>query len=78
VTTNPVAGRPRIGSDDHKELFCRWFLDSHDPYRVDDIAWPELAPEALDKLRGLPFWGDAVGTEREVAAKADPTQEDES
>jgi hypothetical protein len=44
-------------------LFCRFFLDSFDPYKPAVIDWPQLDSEALAKLRGLPFWQTAVETE---------------
>jgi rubrerythrin len=53
----------KIGSEDHKRLFCRALLDTFDPYKPALIAWPQLAPDALARLTGLPFWGIAVQTE---------------
>src|SRR5262245_15562274 len=53
----------KIGSEDHKRLFCRALLDTFDPYKPALIAWPLLAPDALARLTGLPFWGIAVQTE---------------
>jgi len=53
----------KIGSEDHKRLFCRTLLDTFDPYKPALIAWPQLAPDALARLTGLPFWGIAVQTE---------------
>lgn len=35
-----------VGSEEHKQLFCRWFLDSHDPYRAEEISWPDVAQNA--------------------------------
>lgn len=59
----------RVGSDEHKRLFCRVFVDTHDPYRPDEIAWPELDPESLARLQGLPVWNEAVKTETATALK---------
>ena len=56
-----------IGSAAHKELFCREFIDTHRVYDADAIAWPELDAATLERLRALPFWGEAVSTESEVA-----------
>src|SRR5665213_288296 len=58
-----------IGSVAHKTLFCRMLLDSYDPYRPAVIAWPALAPEALARLTGLPFWDIAVATEEKAARR---------
>ena len=61
--------RLRIGSDEHKARFCRVFVETHDAYAPDEIDWPELDAAALARLRGLPFWGEAVGSERTAAAR---------
>ncbi|MBV8282883.1 MAG: ferritin-like domain-containing protein [Candidatus Eremiobacteraeota bacterium] len=54
----------RIGSEQHKELFCRWFMDSHEKYEPVDLAWPELEEDALARLRTIPFWSIALQTEQ--------------
>lgn len=53
-----------VGSQAHKELFCQFFLDTHVPFEPAAIAWPELEPDALERLRSLPFWPQAIATER--------------
>jgi hypothetical protein len=58
-----------IGSEQHKALFCRAFIDTHDPYDPFAIDWPTVEPEALARLRAMPFWGEAISTERDVAKK---------
>jgi hypothetical protein len=45
------------------------FLDTHDPYNAAAIPWPVLPQDALARLRGLPFWGIAVETEGQAAAR---------
>jgi hypothetical protein len=64
-----------IGSEVHKQRFCRMLLDTFDPYKPSVIAWPHLKPEAKARLTGLPFWDIAVQTEgyasRRVQALAD-------
>lgn len=62
-------GTVRIGSDGHRDLFCRMLLDSFDPYRPAVIAWPDLEPDARARLVGLPFWDVAVETEVIAAAR---------
>jgi len=59
----------RIGSETHKELFCGTFVDSHRPFRPEEIVFPELEPEALARLRALPVWSEAARTEAETAVK---------
>jgi hypothetical protein len=58
----------KIGSQAHKELFCRAFFDGHRTYEPADLPWPELAEEELALLRGLPFWTHA----RQFEADAGP------
>ncbi len=58
-----------IGSEAHRQLFCHMLLDSFDPYRPAVIAWPSLAPDALQRLVGLPFWDIAVNTEERAARR---------
>ena len=32
----------KVGSDAHKELFCRQFLETHELYDPATLPWPEL------------------------------------
>ena len=60
----PVAPGPICpGSEQHKNLFCRTLLSTFDPYKPAVIDWPALAPDARDRLTGLPIWDIAVQTE---------------
>ncbi|PXW22576.1 ferritin-like domain-containing protein [Paraburkholderia caballeronis] len=61
--THDVRGPVRIGSDEHRRMFCRMLLDTHNPYRPAVIDWPKLAPDALRRLTSLPIWDIAVQTE---------------
>ena len=58
-----------IGSVKHKELLCRELIDTHLAYDVATLQWPALDPASLDRLRTLPFWEEAISTERSTAAK---------
>jgi hypothetical protein len=58
-----------IGSDEHKELFCRVFIETHDPYDPAQVAWPDLDELTVKRLRSMPFWNEAVSTEHDVARK---------
>jgi len=59
----------KIGSQEHLELFCRSFIDTHDPYDIEKIEWPELDRDTHGRLAALPFWNEAVSTEGNVALK---------
>jgi hypothetical protein len=52
-----------IGSEAHKELFCRTFLEGHRKYEPEDLPWPDLEGEPLELLRGIPFWEHALQAE---------------
>jgi hypothetical protein len=71
--------RVAIGSEEHKRLFCSLLLDTFDPYRPAVIPWPQLAPDALDRLKNLGFWDLALETEenagRRMQALADVTHD---
>lgn len=58
-----------IGSAAHRDLFCREFHDTHRAWTPDEIAWPALDVASRARLVSLPFWGEAVGSERTAAAR---------
>ncbi|KVE23849.1 aminomethyltransferase [Burkholderia singularis] len=60
---HPSRGPVRIGSDMHKQMFCRMLLDTHNPYKPAIIDWPLLDADSLAKLTSLPIWDIAVQTE---------------
>ena len=57
------AGPITLGSEAHKQAFCRMLLDTHNPYRPSVVDWPILEPEARDRLVSLPIWDIAMQTE---------------
>jgi hypothetical protein len=59
----------RIGSDDHKALFCRTFVETHDPFKPEEIDWPELDEAERGRLAALPVWNEAAKTEAATAVK---------
>jgi hypothetical protein len=61
--------RLRLGSTQHRDLFCGTFMASHIHYEPEGLAWPELDPDVLARLQGIPFWGEALATERETGDK---------
>jgi hypothetical protein len=52
-----------IGSEEHKQLFCRTFIDGHRVYEPSDMAWPELDDVSLARLRAIPIWTMALEVE---------------
>ena len=58
----------KIGSAEHKERFCRHFIESHCRFDPTTLAWPDLDEGALDRLRAIPFWQEVLYTERRAGA----------
>ena len=71
MTTATVAVRAsapiEIGSPEHRELLCSFFTETHDPYKPEEIRWPELPKDAVERLKALPIWEEAVRTEAYTA-----------
>ena len=64
VNSPPTVIEPLvIGSEEHRGLLARFFIESHIEYVPEQIEWPVLGAEDLARLRGLPFWQEAVSTE---------------
>jgi len=59
----------RLGSSEHKALLCREFVDTFHTYEVREVRWPDLDEASVERLRALPFWEEAVTTERTAAAR---------
>jgi hypothetical protein len=53
----------RLGSPEHKALFCDALLQTHDPYKPAVIDWPKLDDVTRDRIVSLPIWDIAVQTE---------------
>ncbi len=56
----------KIGSEAHKELFCRSFMESYQEYDPEALPWPDLDDATLARLQGIPFWEEAWTIEREA------------
>jgi hypothetical protein len=56
-----------IGSPEHKELLCRFLIDSHDPYVPAELPWPELDEPVRERLASLPIWDEALKIESNTA-----------
>ncbi|MBX6375332.1 MAG: ferritin-like domain-containing protein [Acetobacteraceae bacterium] len=67
--TGTPPGPIRLGSEEHKALFCRMLLETHNPYKPRVLDWPKLDPEAHARLTGLPIWDIAVQTEGRAALR---------
>jgi hypothetical protein len=52
-----------IGSNEHKELFCRSLMESHQAYDPKDWPWPALDDVSLARLRAIPIWTMALEVE---------------
>jgi hypothetical protein len=52
-----------VGSPEHRRLLGQFFLDTFVDYVPEQMQWPALTDEELTRLRGLPFWQEAVSTE---------------
>ena len=59
----------RIGSAEHLTLLCREFIETHRAFDPATLPWPALDAAATAKLRSLPFWDEAIRTERRTGAK---------
>ncbi|MCS7029956.1 MAG: ferritin-like domain-containing protein [Gloeomargarita sp. SKYG116] len=60
----------RVGSPAHKELFCRSLLETHRSYDPTQFVWPDLDAETLAFLREIPFWQEALATEKRAGLMA--------
>ncbi len=53
-----------VGSQEHKELFCHFFTETHLTFDPAAIVWPEIDEDSHKCLQSLPVWNEAVATER--------------
>ena len=58
----------RIGSEAHKERFCRQFIETHQRFDPETLPWPVLDDAALGRMRAVPFWQEVLHTERRAGA----------
>ncbi len=61
----------KVGSEEHKQLFCQWFMNSHQLYEAEQLPWPQLDSTALERLRAIPFWDEAFQTEKKAGKMLD-------
>jgi hypothetical protein len=60
--------RITAGSDAHRDLFCRQFMETYQEFDPETLPWPDLDEAALARLRGVPFWQEVYHTERRAGA----------
>ena len=53
----------RVGTEEHKLLFCNDFIKSYLPFEPADLPWPELDDVSLARLRAIPIWTMALEVE---------------
>jgi hypothetical protein len=58
--------KPRIGSPQHRDLFCRTFVETHRAFEPESLPWPRLEPRYVELLQAFPFWSFARSMEREA------------
>ena len=58
----------KIGSQEHRDTFCRHFLQTYTEYDPATLPWPELDAESLQRMRSVPFWEEVFYTERRAGA----------
>ncbi|WP_198670378.1 ferritin-like domain-containing protein [Dyella sp. C9] len=66
-----MASKIKAGSEEHKSLFCRQFVESYQDYDPETLPWPALDGADLARLRGVPFWQEVYHTERRAGAIVD-------
>ncbi|HEX7325029.1 MAG TPA: ferritin-like domain-containing protein [Rhodanobacteraceae bacterium] len=63
-----MQAKVKVGSDAHKLLFCKQFMDTYQDYHPDTLPWPVLPDADLNRLRSVPFWQEVYHTERRAGA----------
>ena len=53
-----------MGTPQHRELFCRWFIETHATFEPENLPWPDLDDVYLERLRTFPFWSYARSIEQ--------------
>lgn len=60
---SPEPGSLTLGTDRHKQMACRMFRETFNPYKPSIIDWPKLSDAERDRVTSLPIWDIAVQTE---------------
>ena len=56
----------KIGSEAHRDLFCQNFFQTHRQYEPETLPWPELDSLTINRVRGIPFWSEAIRIENKA------------
>ena len=51
--------RMRPGTAEHRDLFCRTFVETHVAFEPEALPWPRLDDAPLERLRSFPIWSYA-------------------
>jgi hypothetical protein len=54
----------RVGTEEHKLLFCNEYLKSFTPFEPGELPWPELDETSIARLRAIPVWTMALEVEQ--------------
>lgn len=54
----------RVGTAEHRDLFCRTFVETHVAFEPEELSWPRLDEVSLRRLRAFPFWSYARSIEQ--------------
>src|SRR5258708_17054595 len=58
----------KIGSPEHRDTFCKHFMQTYTEFDPDTLPWPDLDEAALTRLKSVPFWEEVFYTERRAGA----------
>src|ERR1700760_3432182 len=58
----------KIGSPEHRDTFCKHFMQTYTESDPDTLPWPDLDEAALQRLKSVPFWEEVFYTERRAGA----------
>jgi hypothetical protein len=58
----------KFGSYEQKKLFCRSFIDSHTSFNPEQLSWPKLDNQSLERLQCIPFWPDLLKQQQQTAS----------
>ena len=56
------------GSEEHRQLFCSQFIETHELFRLELLPWLDLDDASPARLSGVPFWQAVHHTERRAGA----------
>jgi len=56
----------KLGSEEHKNLFCRFFIYTHKVFKPADVIWPQLDDAEIKKLADRPQWNQTLLAKRQI------------